>query len=637
MRFRKPFSLLLGSLLLLPLSACYNFQSDRFLKELDDSYYTRWPRVLEASEYKPDSMGSALMPFFRGHAKDCGLFGGEALPQRDYIPAEIRDYTGESLTSPVSSIQELRGEDVFYSVLAGPVQAGQAIAHQPLFPIQQMGFARSLGLSRDYPVVPAPGNGWRIRQTCAGYLNSHLSGAIESKSGIPLIPYGAFKSAVQNDKEMKSSIVGVSGRFVSPLTQLLADDAIDPDAIAVKMALWYQYRQQKSLDEFLDKARILKSFRGLLISRATDKSSVNSLNANGVITMDLNQLARAEGQLDGKYSVDETFQSMVYNTLIYCDKDCDLETQPLPQPAQLAESFARIKASGGKDVFSTLQPGRSLKFWQDVSGIPAAYCEPNQSRWQLKFTRNGQLISNSLPVQLTTSPLRSENSRVQQCRFEINAHVKNDPELFKSLTQNDQIALGFEIINRDGLQAGKDRHELRLSGEMFFSTRNQIQPLILGQEPLAYTRIGNDPRRQTLKWEFDVIFREEGTSIIDYRRLNLLKGQQNQLSRFIENRLETVDNDLIDVTAQADPEQREFYHVVVRNRKAIDFTQLSSLSEDQYTLKSLLAVPLKNNESQPVPLEIRLSYPLVVPSPAASPASEQPVARRESSAPQLEP
>jgi len=617
----------LGALLLsLGLSACPNYYSQEFVQQLDQTYYNKWPRDYTPGQtYAAQSLGEELQPYFRDHARACGLFGGlnMAFPERDYIPSEIQNYTGTPLQTPVASIRRVMGENVFYYAfpkLNTSLPQGD-LAYEPLFQTDELGLSRTFGLSRDYPVVPEKADSWRIRQTCGGFLNSHLASSYDGQQGPPFIPYGAFKAAVQNDKEMKSSVVGVSGTFTSPLARLLSEDDITPDAINLKLRLWYHYRQQAAqgqLEAYLDKMKLLRGFRGLLISRANESSSINALNANGVMTLDLNRLVNIEGKLDAKYSVKNTFESINYNTLIYCADKCDLQPMNLPAPSALLSGFARIQPQGGQDAFSMIQPGRTLRFWQDVAGIPDTYCDSSQARWQVAFKKNGDIFNPNLRPRLSTSPLALERDGVQRCRFLIEGQLRSDRSAEQLAAGQDQLELGFELVNSDPLTYQDTAYQLRIPGQMVFSARNRIHPVVLGKEPVSYERVGSDPRRMSLKWEFDLMFREDqgsGSALVDYGRMNRATGRNNELIRLIENRLEKAEDERLEIRAVPDAQERHFYRVTVLSSKRIDFSQPGSLADESYTLKTDLQVPLKNKETQSVPLELRLLYPVPVASP----------------------
>lgn len=620
-------------LLSLGLSACPNYYSQDFVRQLDQSYYDKWPRdYVPGKTYTPRSLGEELMPYFRDHAQACGLFSGlnMAFPDRDYIPSEIQNYTGTPLNTRVAPVRRLMGENVFYYVFpqltSGPPQAD--LAFEPLFATDEAGVSRTFGLSRDYPVLPEKSeNAWRVRQTCGGYLNSHLSSSVEGQQGPPLIPYGAFKAAVQSDRELKSSVVGVSGTFTSPLTRLLNEDEITPDAINLKLRLWYHYRQQAAqgkLSQYLEQMRLLGGFRGLMISRATESGSINALDANGVMTLDLNRMLNVEGKLDARYSVKNTFDAVVYNTLIYCnDQSCDLKPLALPAPEALLSSFKRIQPEGGQDAFSAIQPGRTLRFWQDVAGIPDTYCNPGQARWQLDMTKNGEIFNPALKPRLSVAPLPLDRDGVQRCRFMVEGQLRSDRSADQLAGGQPQLELGFELVNTDPLKHQDQSLQLRIPGRMVFSARNQIQPVVLGKEPVSYERVGSDPRRMTLKWEFDVMFREEqaGAPLVDYGRMSRLSARSTELIRLLENRLEKAGDERLEIRAVPDAQERQFYRVTVLSSKRIDFSEPGSLADEPYTLKTELQVPLKNKETQSVPLELRLSYPVPLASPEAEKGS----------------
>lgn len=627
-RYRIP---LLAAAALATLTGCPNVYSDDFVRQLDQSYYSKWPQELSPTALPAHSLGQDILPFFREHAGACGMFANLNLPlpaNRNYIPEEIQRYTGTPLNTPVVSIRRVVGENIFYYVFPGLDQTKPAseLGFENLFNVGEGGLARSFGLSRDYPVVPAPGDSWRIRQSCSGFLNSHLASSYDGQGAPPFIPYGAFKAAVQNDKEMKSSIVAVSGKFYSPLMGLLSEDEISPDSINVKLNLWYKYRNEASqgnLAGFIDKSRLLREFRGLLISRATDTGSINELNANGVLTLDMNMLGKIEGKLDSKYSVKNTFNSIVYNTLIYCEPGgCDFKPMSLPNPELIVKSFAKVSPDGGKDVFSSIQPNRTLRFWQDVAGIPEKFCQKNEARWEIDFTKNNDVFSPSLKPVLVTAPLPADKDGIQRCRFSIEGKVRSDLNNAKLVSDNDSVELGFNLINKDSLSYNGKASQLKIPGRVVFSAKNAIQPIIVGKEPLGYEKVGTDPRSMSLRWEFDVIFREDQqdlNQIIDYARNNLAIGSKARLSHFIENRLEKVTDDIIEVKARPDTDERKFYHVTVTSRKKFDFSNPNLFSDDQYTLNTDLQIPLRNRELQSVPLELKLSYP--VPLPTAQPVS----------------
>ncbi len=618
-----------AALAALTLTGCPNVYSDEFMRSLDQSYYSKWPQEISPDALPAHSLGQDIMPFFREHAGACGMFANLNLPlpaNRNYIPEEIQRFTGTPLNTPVVSIRRVVGENIFYYVFPGLDQTKPAtdLGFENLFNVGDRGLTGTFGLSRDYPVVPSAGDSWRIRQSCSGFLNSHLASSFEGIGAPPFIPYGAFKAAVQNDKEMKSSIVAVSGKFFSPLLGLLSEDDISPDSVNVKLNLWYKYRSeaaQGNLAGFIDKSRLLREFRGLLISRATDTGSINELNANGVLTMDMNQIGKIEGKLDAKYSVKNTFNSIVYNTLIYCQTGgCDFKSMSLPVPESIATSFAKVSPDGGKDVFSSIQPNRTLRFWQDVAGIPDKYCQKGESRWDINFIKNGDVFSPSSKPVLTTSPLPMDKDGIQRCRYSIEGKVRSDLSAAKLNSDNESVELGFELVNKDTLNYNGKAFQIKIPGRVMFSSKNAIQPIIVGKEPLSYEKVGNDPRSMSLRWEFDVIFREDQadlSQIIDYARNNLAAGSKARLSHFNQNRLERVTDDIIEVKARPDQDERKFYHVTVTSRKKFDFSNPNLFSDDQYTLNTDLQVPLRNRELQSVPLEVKLNYP--VPLPTATP------------------
>lgn len=630
----------------LGLSACANLYSDEFMRQMDEAYYSKWPQSVQNEPFGNHSLGENLQPYFREHARACGLFssisGGFPL-DRNYIPAEIQDYTGTSLATAVTSIPEVKGENIFYYSFPAlnPDQPAAKLNYQPLFDVDEAGLWHTFGLSHEYPVLPERGvESWRIRQSCAGFLNSHLSASYDGKGTPPLIPYGAFKAAVQNDKEMKSSIVGVSGRFTSPLANLLSTDDISPDALNVKLNLWYKYRRAASEDQLaplLEQNSLIREFRGLLISRATSKEDITNLNANGVVTLDLQSVAGlgAEARLDSKFGIKNTFQSSRYNTLIYCSgqKDgvpvgCQFKTMSLPTPQQLVNSFGRVNPDGGKDAFSSIQPNRTLRFWQDVAGIPAKFCNRNEQRWELSFTKNGEIFTPGMLPTLTPSPF--EKDGVQKCRFTVEGRIRSDLDLNQVAGNSDRVELGFEIRNRDTLTYAGQTQQLKFPGKIAFSVKNQLQPVVIAKEPLVYDKVGNDPHNLTLQWEFDVVLSQQnGVQLVDFSHLAALSGSNTHLTRFNENRFEEAPNEYIDVRTRLDPDGRKFLHVTVRNSRRFDFSNPLYWYDEPYILRTELKVPLTNKDVESVPVEIRLAYPVpkinptplpeALPSPTAQP------------------
>lgn len=636
-----PWKLALSACLLL--SGCPNYYSEDFVKSLDQAYYSKWPLELRQSGYSSQSLAAGIMPYFREHARACGLFANLNLPlppDRDYIPPEIQEYTGTPLGTPIAAIPEVMGENIFYYGFPDldPARLPRKLEFQSLFEVNEAGLAQTYGLSRDYPVVPEKGvESWRIRQDCGGFLNSHLASSYDSQSAPPLIPYGAFKAAVQNDREMKSSLVAVSGRFNSPLGQLLASDEISPDAINVKLNLWYKYRaaaSQGNLAALLESTRLLREFRGLLISRATSKTSIDELNANGVVTLDLKAVgASAESKLDARYSVRNTFESNRYETLIYCQgqnedqpTDCQLKTQSLPAPEQLVAGFARINPETGTDAFSSIQPNRTLRFWQDVAGIPAKYCNKAENRWELAFNENGELFGKTAPS-LGLAPLPLGSDGIQKCRFTVEGRLRKDLDMAKLANESERVAFGFELINRDSLSYAGKQYQLRIPAKVSFGIGNLIQPLYVGKEPLGYEKVGSDPHNSTLKWEFDIVLREqEGSQIVDYAKIVNAKGLHSTLSRFSENRYQLVGEDLLDVKARVDADGRKFLHVEVRNSKRFDLSDPSSYYDEQHTLRTELQIPLSNRDTETVPIEIRVAYPVSKSVAGSKPEQSEPSA-----------
>ena len=92
-------------------------------------------------------------------------------------------------------------------------------------------------------------------------------------------------------------------------------------------------------------------------------------------------------------------------------------------------------------------------------------------------------------------------------------------------------------------------------------------------------------------------------------------------SRFSENRYQLVAEDLLDVKARVDADGRKFLHVEVRNSKRFDLSDPSSYYDEQHTLRTELQIPLSNRDTETIPIEIRVAYPVPKASPKSDPAA----------------
>ena len=345
--------------------------SDRASEKLEKARTESWPpeRVHGRS-----SLGYALQQVFRRHVEFCGFKAAEG--SRDFVPPDVVRFLGRrNLRTPVESADISGGGLLNY--VFHETERNLPFSSVRFSPTKVL---RLPGMPQPFVVQPDEHfDTFILTKTCGGYLKSALDAGFEP-------PYLAFKSALDTDARRESSVMALSGSFVSPLQ--VAFSRGDRHTSEFYMKLWQFYRD---FPEYIGKAYFLREFQGVVIKHiATAEENARieseiSFNLNGPLP------ARLKGMFGAGASREGNFSGTDWQTILFADFDASYRREalfaPLPTPAEIRQYFESIRPVAYLgDGLASLVEGVPFRHVVELPGVPQ---EMSAGFWEIEQMASG--------------------------------------------------------------------------------------------------------------------------------------------------------------------------------------------------------------------------------------------------------
>jgi hypothetical protein len=372
---------------------------DKAAQKLEKYRSDNWPPL---RSYTKISLGYALQQKFKMHAQFCGFdIKGD---NRDYVPNDIHRFLGGRTLRTKVETADIRGGGLMFYIFH------DSDLRQP-FDVMQYSPSKILTFNRlkdQYALHPDDNfDTFILTKTCGGYLKAALDAGIEP-------PYAAFKAALETDSRRESSVLALSGSFVSPLK--LALDANNDLTAEALLKLWKFYQENPT---YVDKAYYLREFEGVLIRHITSAEENRKIATEGGV--DLNGLlpVRLKTSFAANAASAGTFAGTDWETIIYADfeeKGTAREKlfSKLPTPAQIRRYFEGFHPVFQKSRdFPVMTEGADYKHFLIVEGIPD---NMTANFWEIEGVKSG--VYEGMPS-LQADYFRDEKAGTSGCRFTV--------------------------------------------------------------------------------------------------------------------------------------------------------------------------------------------------------------------------
>ena len=372
---------------------------DKYQKKIEEMRRENWP---PERSYSRVSLGYALQRIFKRHCEYCG-FTNPKDRRRDYVPNDISKFLGRRTLRTDVETADIRGGGLLYYIFKND---------ELNIPFDEVDYTPSRvfrleHLEDQFTINPDDNfDTYLMHKTCSGYLKAALDAGVQP-------PYTTFKTALDTDSRRESSVIALSGSFVSPLNVAL--EANDYHTTEAMLQLWQFYQDNP---EYIGNAYYLREFEGVMLKHIT------SAEQNYLIEMEggLNFTGPIPAHLTSSIGVGQTgnsiFSGTDWETIIYTEFEYpNNKTQlfsPLPSPAEIQRYL-----NGIQPVFQKAQDlplmieGIEHKHFLIVEGIPE-YMTNNS--WLIEQVQAG--IYDGMP-RLQAEPYFDDESQTGGCRFTI--------------------------------------------------------------------------------------------------------------------------------------------------------------------------------------------------------------------------
>jgi hypothetical protein len=336
-------------------------------KEVEET----WP---PERSYSRASLGSSLQSVFARHYDFCGF--KKMTGRRDYTPPAIDRFLGRRTLRTKVEKADLNGGNLLSYIFTAEETT------YPLDRIQyrpdQLLFNESEGINLE----PQPREGFDaflLTKNCSGYLKASLDVGLKP-------PYAAFASALDRDALRNSTVVALSGSFVSPLAEALS--ANDVRTTELMAFLWRFYQDHP---EYAYGAYYLTQFEGVMVKHLTDAEEIRQTEQSLGMNVDIPLAGSIGGSLERRKVGESKFSGTDWETIVYADFEGPYQrTQlfaQLPTAGDVAAYFYNNPVAQPVDTrYSSLREGGSHEHAVFVDGLPTGLAGLN---WQVENLKSG--------------------------------------------------------------------------------------------------------------------------------------------------------------------------------------------------------------------------------------------------------
>ncbi len=385
---------------ILTVNVGYSQKIDKAAEKLEKYRQENWP---PERSYSRISLGYALQQKFRQHAQYCGF----ELPKdnrRDYVPSDISKFLGKRDLRTKVETADIRGGGLMYYIFheSELSQPFNVVNYSPTKIIQLN------GITDQYALNPEENfDTYILTKTCGGYLKAALDAGIEP-------PYAALRAALETDSRRESSILALSGSFVSPLK--LALDANDDATTEAMMKLWKFYAENP---KYVNQAYYLREFEGVLIRHISSAEENRKIEMEGGLDLSGLLPARLKTSFGVGAISQGVFSGTDWETIIYADYEEKGATRAqlfskLPSPEFIRRYFENVRPAFQKSRdFPVMTEGVEHKHFVIVEGIPEGM---SVNFWEIESVKPG--VYDGLPT-LQAEYFNDSKEGSSGCRFTI--------------------------------------------------------------------------------------------------------------------------------------------------------------------------------------------------------------------------
>lgn len=370
----------------------------RYQRKIEEHRRAEWP---PEQSYPRLSLGYTLQKTFERHCEYCGFETPDG--RRDYIPQDISKFLGRrGLRTKVESA-DIRGGGLLYYIFTGE-DIGKSFEYLAYAPSRVM---RLNSVENQFAINPDENfDAYILHKTCSGYLKAALDAGIQP-------PYASFRAALDTDSQRESSVLALSGAFVSPLHYILA--ANDYRTTEFMMKLWRFYQENP---EFVNNAYYLREFEGVMIKHITSAEENYRIETEGGLNINAPLSARLKASFALGKGGRGAFFGNDWETIIYTDFEGPYQKSklfsPLPSPEEISRYLEGIKLAFQKAQDLPLMiEGVEHKHFLIVEGIPDNMAD---NFWVIENVQPG--VYEGTPS-LFAQPYRDSESGASGCRFTV--------------------------------------------------------------------------------------------------------------------------------------------------------------------------------------------------------------------------
>ncbi|MCB0631089.1 MAG: hypothetical protein R2824_06480 [Saprospiraceae bacterium] len=553
----------------------------KYRDKLDEYRRENWP---PERSYSRISLGYALQRIFKKHTDYCGFTIADN--KRDYVPGDLSKFLGRRDLRTKVETANIRGGGMLYYIFS------QDDIQKPFDEVNFLSTQvfQSSSMTDPFTVNPDENfDSFILTENCSGYLKAFLDAGIEP-------PYVAFKKALETDGKRESTVVALSGSFVSPMKTVL--EANDWRTTEAMMNLWQFYRNNASM---VNRAYYLREFEGVMVKHVSTAEDNFKIEAEIGVNVNLPLAARLKGGATLGRTNATTFSGTDWETIIYADFAGRYTRESLfsrlPSPSDIKYYFHAIKPTfqQARD-FPLMTEGAEHTHYLIVEGIPE---NMTQNFWVLDDVLPG--VYDGQPT-LTAEPFKAEDGSFG-CRFIVRGRPLSSNFTGPLAYRPGKLGVSYKIRSR--YPVGGEYISIQVNEEI----QTSAQPIAILSDG-EFDLKKKEDRRFAFQWKFIINLEDEANPV------------DMKLKPFINNLVARRSDAKVDVLltgVEPDPQRRRFY-VTVESLDTYPLEKIDDANMINYNLSMDVHLQSSRSAARSIrPVKGILSFPSIKPDPQPAP------------------